>query len=114
MVQQKRIRLGTMRFLVPSLASLSGLRIHCCYELWCRMAVAAPIRPLAWEPPYARSAALKKSKSKAKQNKTKMHLSKLWLKTSKTGRMKDILAQEAQRVPNKKNLNRPTPRHYPN
>jgi len=28
--------------------------------LWCRPAGAAPIRPLAWEPPYASSAALKK------------------------------------------------------
>ena len=30
------IRLGTMRFRVRSLASLSGLRIQCCYELRCR------------------------------------------------------------------------------
>jgi len=28
--------------------------------LWCRPAAAAPIRPLAWEPPYATSAAVKK------------------------------------------------------
>ena len=27
--------------------------------LWCRPAAAAPVRPLAWEPPYAESAALK-------------------------------------------------------
>ena len=34
--QWKRIRLGTMRFQVRSLASLSGLRIQPCHELWCR------------------------------------------------------------------------------
>ena len=28
--------------------------------LWCRPAAAAPIPPLAWEPPYAVGAALKK------------------------------------------------------
>ena len=28
--------------------------------LWCRPAAIAPIRPLAWEPPYATGAALKK------------------------------------------------------
>ena len=59
---------------VWSLASLSGLRIQHCCELWCRMrcssdpvllrlwcrpAVAAQIRPLAWELPYATGAALK-------------------------------------------------------
>ena len=26
--------------------------------LWCRPAAAAPIRPLAWEPPYASGAAI--------------------------------------------------------
>ena len=30
--------------------------------LWCRPAAAALIRPLAWEPPYAPSAALKRKK----------------------------------------------------
>ena len=35
MLPQKRIRLGTMRLQVRSLASLSGLRIWCCHELWC-------------------------------------------------------------------------------
>ena len=32
--------------------------------LWCRLAAAAPIGPLAWEPPYATGAALKKQKKK--------------------------------------------------
>ena len=36
MVQQKQIRLGTMRFWVGSLASLNGLRIWHGQELWCR------------------------------------------------------------------------------
>ena len=32
--------------------------------VWCRPAAVAPIRPLAWEPPYVTSAALKKPKTK--------------------------------------------------
>ena len=31
--------------------------------LWCRPAATAPIRPLAWEPPYAAGAALKRQKT---------------------------------------------------
>ena len=60
---------------IPRLAS--GLRIQRCRELWCRLqmrlrscvAVAlakaggtAPIRPLAWEPPYAACVAPEKTK----------------------------------------------------
>ena len=54
---------------VRSLALLSGLKIWRCHELWCKsqtwpasgVAVAtAPIRPLAWEPPNATGAALKR------------------------------------------------------
>ena len=39
--------------------------------LWCRLAGTALLRPLAWEPPYATGAALKrqKAKNKTKQNK---------------------------------------------
>ena len=76
MVQWKHIQLVTMRLWVQSLTSLSGLRMQRCLELWCRSqtrfrlrsgvavtvvwpAVVAPIRPLAWEPPYAASAVLK-------------------------------------------------------
>ena len=33
--------------------------------LWCRPAAMAPIRPLAWEPPYAAGAALKRQKKKS-------------------------------------------------
>ena len=32
--------------------------------LWCRLAAAALIRPLAWEPPYALGAALEKARKK--------------------------------------------------
>ena len=58
-----------MRLRVRSLASLSGLRIQHCRELWCRPAAVALIRPLAWEPPYAAGVALKRQK-KTKQNQT--------------------------------------------
>ena len=34
--QQKIIQLGTMRLQDQSLVLLSGLRIRCCCELWCR------------------------------------------------------------------------------
>ena len=30
--------------------------------LWCRLAAAAPVRPLAWELPYAKGVDLKKKK----------------------------------------------------
>ena len=33
-------------------------------QLWCRLAAAAPIRPLTWEPPYAMGVALKRPKKK--------------------------------------------------
>ena len=33
--------------------------------LWHRRAAAAPIQPLAWEPPYAVGAALKRQKKKS-------------------------------------------------
>ena len=35
MTQRKRIRLGTLRLRVQSLALLSGSRIQHCCELWC-------------------------------------------------------------------------------
>ena len=85
MAQQKRIQLGTMRLQVRSLASLRELRISRCCELWCsrkcgsdlallwhwcRPAATAPIRPLAWEPPYAMGMALKRQKTKRKRNKS--------------------------------------------
>ena len=39
--------------------------------LWCRPAVTAPIRPLAWEPPYAAGAALEKAKRQKEKKKEK-------------------------------------------
>ena len=39
--------------------------------LWCRLAAAAPIGPLAWEPTYAASADLKKTKDQKKKKKKK-------------------------------------------
>ena len=68
-----------MRPRVRSLALLSGSRIQRCSELWCRLqtrlgsgtaeALAqassnSSNRPLAWEPPHAAGAALKKTKKK--------------------------------------------------
>ena len=38
--------------------------------LWCRPAATAPIRPLAWEPPYAEGAALEKGKIQKKIKKS--------------------------------------------
>ena len=62
MAQWLSNRLGTRRTQVQSLASLGGLRIWRCCELWCRPAVVAPILPLAWEPPHAACVALKINK----------------------------------------------------
>jgi len=43
--------------------------------LWHRLAATAPIRPLAWETPYALGASqeMAKRQKKKKQNKTKKH-----------------------------------------
>ena len=35
--------------------------------LWCKLAAIAPIRPFAWEPPYAMGVALKRQKKKKKK-----------------------------------------------
>ena len=58
---------------IPGLALLSGLMIQRCRELWCgsdptllwlwrRPVATDPIRPRAWEPPYAVGAAQEKAK----------------------------------------------------
>ena len=44
--------------------------------LWHRLAAAAPIRPLAWEPSYAVGAALKKRQKTKKKKKNKREISK--------------------------------------
>ena len=73
-----------MRLQVQSLASLSGLRIGVAVScgighrqdsdlaflwLWCRLAATALMswNPLAWEPPYATGAALKRQKKEKKK-----------------------------------------------
>ena len=86
MVEQKQIRLGSMRLWLLSLALLSGLRVwHCCklrcrlqtwsdlalLWLWCRLAAVALIGPLPWELPYVSGTALKKPKKKRKKEKKK-------------------------------------------
>ena len=52
-----------------------GRRLHLgstLLGLWCRLAAAAPIRPLAWELPYAMGMALKrKEKKRRKEGKGK-------------------------------------------
>ena len=61
-----------MRLQVQSLALLSGLKDAPLLWLWRRQAATAPIRPLAWEPPYAKGAALEKAK-KTKKKKENLH-----------------------------------------
>ena len=39
--------------------------------LWCRLAATAPIRPQAWEPPYAVGVALEKAQRQKKKKKKK-------------------------------------------
>ena len=55
-----------------SIAVSCGVGRRCGLEavllwLWHRLAATAPIRPLAWEPPYAEGAALEKTKRKKKR-----------------------------------------------
>ena len=54
--------------------------------LWHRPTATAPIRPLAWEPPYAKGEGLEKAKRQNKQT-NKRPSSKL---KSSTGSVKDI------------------------
>ena len=71
-----------MRLWVQSLAMLSVLRIRRCRELWCRSqtwlrpmllwlwhrpVAIAPIRPLAWKPPYAMRVAQENGKKTKKK-----------------------------------------------
>ena len=61
-----------MKFRVRSQASLSGLKIWCCCELWYRPAAVALIRPLAWGPPYAMGCSPKKQKEKKERKNCKL------------------------------------------
>ena len=63
MAQPKRIRLGTKRLRVRSLAS-QWVKDPALPWLWCRPAAVALIRPPAWEPPYAAAGVALKSKNK--------------------------------------------------
>ena len=40
--------------------------------LWSRLVATAPIRPLAWEPPYASGAALEKGKKTKQKRETRV------------------------------------------
>ena len=64
-----------MQMRVRSLSSISGLRIRLCHDCGCvpmllwlqhRLAAVAPIKPLAWEPPYAAGVAQKDKNKKRK------------------------------------------------
>ena len=65
--------------------------------LWRRPAAIAPIRPIAWESPYATSVPPPKKKDK-RQKERKKEESRYSI-------------QETQRIPNKIKLNRRKPRH---
>ena len=56
----------SMRMCVQSLASLDRWGSPALPWLWRRPAAAAPIQPLAWEPPYASGGALKRQKTNKK------------------------------------------------
>ena len=45
--------------------------------LWCRLAAAAPIPPLAWKPTYAAGEAIKKKKLKKKKERKKLEITQL-------------------------------------
>ena len=75
-----RTRLVSMRMWVRSLASVTGLRIQRCLELWCRLQTQLGFRiavvvcrpaaaaPLAWKLPYATGAAVKKKQKTKKRS----------------------------------------------
>ena len=101
MVQWKRIQLVTVRLRVRSLALLSGLKIRCCCELWCRSqrqlgshiavavavarsAAVGSIPPLAWELPYVAGVAIK-SKNKQTNKQKKPQQQKIKSRSSSRG-----------------------------
>ena len=56
----------------PGIAMSCGVGCRCGSDpallwLWHRLAAIAPIRPLAWEPPYAVGVALKRQRTKKKK-----------------------------------------------
>ena len=64
-------------------------------RLWCRLGATAPMRPLAWEPPYAAGAALK-SKNKETNEKTEKLDEKTWEKVWAAFDQEEGEAQKAQ------------------
>ena len=86
-----------MRMQVQSLASLSGLRIQHCCELWCRLADL--IRPLAWEPPYAAGVALKKKTKKKFKIQKSFHFYFPKKKRPVFKIQKSFLSNQKQRLP---------------
>ena len=63
-----------MRTQVRSLTLLCGLRIWSYCELWCRLAAAALIGSLNWEPPYAAGMALKRQRKREGIGSMQTHL----------------------------------------
>ena len=82
-----------MKTWVQSLASISGLgsgiAVSCGVDhrhssdpallwLWCTLAATAPIQPLAWEPPCAARADLKRQQKKKKKKERKKETMKYY------------------------------------
>ena len=71
MVQWKRIQLGTIRLRVRSLASLGGLRICRCRELWCRSQTQLGSCSSHWTPSLGTSLCHECGPTKEKKKKKK-------------------------------------------
>ena len=61
--------------------------------LWCRLVATAPIRPLAWEPPYAAGADLEKAKRQKDKKKKIVRTSMCNLIRSGHGKRVDFSGQ---------------------
>ena len=64
-------------------------------RLWRSLAAIAPIRPLAWEPPYAAGAALKKRTKTQKKRKKKewLKMFQTWIKKETSKFQKHIVSE---------------------
>ena len=60
-----------MRMCVPIPGLAQWVKDLALLWLWCRLVATAPIRPLAWEPPHAAGATLKKGEKDQKKKKKK-------------------------------------------
>ena len=72
--------------------------------LWCRPAAAAPIRPLAWELPYAMGVALKKKKKEGKERKKKQLFFFSWKLGCKKKKKKNCVENPEGEVESRENL----------